>query len=73
MIKKQTIDVQYPKIWFEKHPDDKPILSITLVTEGLEKARKMLRKGITDNNTDLDLAKTFLYYYAKTMTATLDD
>lgn len=68
----QTVEVQYPKKWFEDHPDSKPTLSLTLVTENMEGARKAIKKGIIDNNIDLDIAKTFLYYYAETIKAKLD-
>lgn len=69
----QSIDVQYPKKWFDEHPNAKPTLSITLLTPNLEEARKAVRKGMMDNAIDLDLAKTFLYYMAKTIRYKLEE
>lgn len=43
-----------------------------MVTANLEEARRAIKKGIIDNNIDLDLAKTFLYFYAKTIKSKLD-
>lgn len=69
----QTIDVQYPIHWFRDHPNSKPILSITLICDNLETARQMLRKGISDNNINLDVAKSFLYYFGLTIKAKSTD
>ncbi|VVC98844.1 unnamed protein product [Leptidea sinapis] len=55
------------------HPGVKPVLSIETVCKGIEQARKALRKGIQDNDIDVDVAKTFLYFYAKKVKGKLDD
>lgn len=73
MAPSQSVDVQYPITWFENHPDSRPILSITLVCKDLLSARTALRKGILDNNIDLDVAKSFLYYFGRTIRSRLDD
>ncbi|CAG4949534.1 unnamed protein product [Parnassius apollo] len=67
------VEVQYPSTWFRNNEGQKPPLSITLVTNSLEEARKMVSKAILDNNVPIDLAKTFLYHFAKTITMKLDD
>lgn len=69
----QSVDVQYPCNWFINHPSSKPMLNIILVLRNLEASRQALRKGILDNDNNLDVAKTFLYYYVATIKSQLDD
>lgn len=69
----QSVDVQYPITWFTNHSDLKPVLSITLVCDDLNFARQALRKGILDNNINLDVAKSFLYYFGLTIKSKLNE
>lgn len=69
----QEVNVQYPVTWFRANEGSKPVLSLSLVATDLERARKLLRRGITDNAINLDVAKSFLYHYGQTIQSTLDD
>lgn len=67
-----SLEVQYPYSWFESNKS-KPVLNLELVLNTLEASRTALRKSITDNDINIDVCKSFLYYYGLTVTAKLEE
>ncbi|XP_017773557.1 PREDICTED: uncharacterized protein LOC108560498, partial [Nicrophorus vespilloides] len=73
MAPSSKLVTQYPKEWFDKHPNKKPRCTIDLTSSDLGKCRGVIKGMIDSNNLTLDYVKTFLYFFYKEITMELDD
>lgn len=63
---------QYPSAWFNLKKS-KPVLSINLTTNDLTTVRNQIKGTLSSQELNVNVANTFLFYFAETVKDTLSD